>query len=184
MEALRTLSRQVIAQLELRRNLDKLERKTTAERQQFEDLISAHSHDLCTPLLATRGTLRSMLGGAFGSMSDTWRDVLEDYRQSNEDLLKLVEALLDVSRYKTEFGKNLNCEILNWEKLFVQAITRSNTITKQKCAITHNIPQSLPTVYGDESEIQRVVQNLLDNAVRVSWTSKLPLRWHSSELTE
>ena len=166
--ALHTLNRQVIAQLELRRNLDKLERITTSERQQIEDLISALSHDLRTPLLATRSILHSMLGGAFGSLSDIWRDVLEDYRQTNDDLLKLVQVLLDVSRYKTEFGNSLNCDILNWEKIFVQAISRSNTISQQKCPITYKIPSSLPTVYGDQLEIQRVVQNLIDNAVRVS----------------
>ncbi|KYC40586.1 hypothetical protein WA1_26065 [Scytonema hofmannii PCC 7110] len=167
-EALRTLSRQVIAQLELRSNLDTLERITTSERRQIEDLISALSHDLRTPLLATRSTLLSMLGGAFGSLSDTWRDVLEDYSQANEDFLKLVEALLDISRYKANFGKNLNCELLNWDKIFVRAITRSNAMSQQKCTITYNILPSLPIVCGDELEIQRVVQNLLDNAVKVS----------------
>ncbi|GAB1541742.1 hypothetical protein NUACC21_44140 [Scytonema sp. NUACC21] len=168
LDALRTLSRQVIAQLELRRNLETLERINTSERQQIEDLISALSHDLRTPLLATRSTLLSMLGGAFGSINDIWRGVLEDYSQANEEILKLVEALLDISRYKTNFGKNLNCEPLNWDKIFVRAITRNNVISKQKCTITYNIPPSLPIVYGDELEIQRVVQNLVDNAVKVS----------------
>ncbi|BAY49261.1 two-component hybrid sensor and regulator [Scytonema sp. HK-05] len=167
-QALRILSRQVIAQLELRRNLDNLERITTAERQHIEDLISALSHDMRTPLLATRATLRAILGGAFGSITDIWKHVLEDCRQANEDLLKLVEALLDISRHKTEVGKNLNCEILDWNNIFVQAIIRSDTRSKRKCAISYKIFPSLPTVYGDELEIQRVVQNLLDNAVRVS----------------
>jgi signal transduction histidine kinase len=167
-ESLRTLSRQVMTQLELRRNLDKLERITSAERQQLEDIISALSHDLRTPLLATRGALRSMLGGAFGPVSDTWRDVLEDCRQANEDLLKLVEALLEVSRYKTEVCQISNCDILNWENIFVQAIIHSSTTSKQKCEIIYTIPSSLPTVCGDQLEIQRVVQKLLDNAVQVS----------------
>lgn len=167
-ESLRTLSRQVMTQLELRRSLDKLERITSAERQQLEDIISALSHDLRTPLLATRGALRSMLGGAFGPVNDTWRDVLEDCSQANEDLLKLVETLLKVSCYKTEVCKISNCEILNWENIFVQAIIQSNATSKQKCEITYKIPSSLPTVCGDQLEIQQVVQNLLNNAVQVS----------------
>jgi signal transduction histidine kinase len=166
--ALRSLSRQVITQLELRRNVDKLERMTTAQRQQYEDLISALSHDLRTPLLAARGTLRSILGGAFGPISDMLKDVFEDCRLANEDLLKLVEALLDISRHKAEVGNSLSCELLNWEKLFVRAINWSSTVSEQKCKITYKVAPSLPTVYGDELEIQRVVQNLLDNAVRVS----------------
>lgn len=167
-EALYTLSRQVIAQLELRYNLRKLERITTAEGEQIEDFISAVSHDLRTPLLATRGTLRAMLGGAFGSVSDTWKEVLEDCSQANKDLLKRVEALLDVSCYKIEADKSLNGELLNWKNIFVEAVIRSDINWKQKLTITYKIPHLLPTVRGDGLEIQRVVQNLLDNALRAS----------------
>jgi K+-sensing histidine kinase KdpD len=168
LEALQALSRQVMTQMELKRNLYKLERITTAEQQQLEYLISALSHDLRTPLLATRGTLYAMLGGAFGSVSDIWREVLEDCCQANEDLLKLVETLLNVSRYKTEYCKSLNCQILNWKNIFVEAIIRSNTTWKKKCAIRYKVPFSLPIVCGDSLEIQRVVQTLVDNAAKVS----------------
>lgn len=61
--SLRILSRQVMSQFELRRNLEKLELITTSERQRIEDLISALSHDMRTPLLASRATLRALLGG-------------------------------------------------------------------------------------------------------------------------
>ncbi|MBD2531233.1 GAF domain-containing sensor histidine kinase [Nostoc flagelliforme FACHB-838] len=168
LEALQALSRQVMAQMELKRNLYKLERITSNEHKQIEYLISALSHDLRTPLLATRGTLYAMLGGAFGSVSDTWRDVLEDCRQANEDLLKFVEALLNVSRYKTEVSKSLKCEIINWKSIFIKTILRSNSTRKQKSAIRYKIAPSLPIVYGDALEIQRVVQTILDNAVKLN----------------
>ncbi|MEA5622631.1 GAF domain-containing protein [Nostoc sp. UHCC 0251] len=166
LEALQALSRQVMAQMELKRNLYNLERITSNKYKQIEYLISALSHDLRTPLLATRGTLYAMLGGAFGSVSDTWRDVLEDCRQANEDLLKFVEALLNVSRYKTEVSKSLKCEIINWKNIFVETIFRSNSTRKQKSTIKYKIAPSLPIVYGDALEIQRVVQTILDNAVK------------------
>ena len=142
--------------------------RSEERNQQLEDLISALSHDLRTPLLATRATLDSMLRGAFGPASDTWRDVFEEYQQANEDLLKLVEALLDVSRYAAGRGENLSCEPLNWENIFVRATALISATSNGGCDFTYKISQSLPTVYGDELEIQRVVQNLLDNAVRVS----------------
>jgi signal transduction histidine kinase len=167
-EALRTLSDQVIAQLELRRNLHSLKRITIDEPQQIEDLISALSHHMRTPLLATRGILRAMLGGAFGYVNDTWREVLEDCRQANEDVFKLFEALLDVSRYKNELGKNLNSEIIDWKSIFERAIILRNTTNKKNCKMTYKISSSLPIVYGDELKIQQVVQNLLDNAIQMS----------------
>ncbi|MFN6470103.1 MAG: ATP-binding protein [Nostoc sp. SerVER01] len=168
LEALRTLSRQVIAQLELKLNLEKLEKITTAERQQIDDLISTFSHDMRTPLLATRSALHALLGGAFGEIGDSCKDVLKECSLANENILKLVEALLDVSRHQNELAKSLNYEILNWKNIFIQAINQNNSTWKQKCTISYKISPSLPNVYGDELEIQRVIHNLLDNAVRVS----------------
>ena len=88
--------------------------------QQLEDLICALSHDLRTPLLATRNTLRPMLNGAFGCVSDTHKEILEEYRGANEDLLKLVDTLLDVSRYllkDVQIKKLLLNSICPWELL-------------------------------------------------------------------
>jgi len=141
--------------------------RSQMRHQQLQDMISALSHDLRTPLLATRATLRPMLNGAFGPVNDTWREVLEEYRQSNENLLKLVEALLDVSRYEAGGSQNLICEPLNWENILGQAIAQISASSQGRCHFTLKI-LSVPTVYGDPLEIQRVVQNLLDNAVRVS----------------
>lgn len=168
LEALRTLSRQVIAQLELKRNLDKLEKITTVERLQMDDLVSTFSHGMRTPLLATRSALHALLGGAFGKINDSCIEVLKECSLANENILSLVEGLLDVSRHQNKFAKSLNYEILNWENIFIQAIKRNNSTWKQKCTITYKISPSLPIVFGDELEIQRVVDNLLDNAVRVS----------------
>ncbi|MEW6494854.1 MAG: ATP-binding protein [Cyanobacteriota bacterium] len=142
--------------------------RSQMRNQQLEGMISALSHDLRTPLLATRTTLRPMLNGAFGFVSDTWREVLEEYNQSNENLLKLVETLLDVSRYEAGGSQNLHVEPLDWDKIFAQATTQINASCQWQYNFAINIAPSLPTVNGDRLEIQRVVQNLLENAVRVS----------------
>ncbi|MFN6572459.1 ATP-binding protein [Dendronalium sp. ChiSLP03b] len=140
--------------------------------KQLENLICALSHDLRTPLLASRITVDSMLKGAFGPVSDTYKEVFQDYRQGNEDLLKLVEALLNISRYEAGYSDRLNYEPLDWEKIFVKTITQIKTTSTSEFTFNYKIPQSLPTVYADELEIQRVIQNLLDNAVRVSEPNK------------
>jgi signal transduction histidine kinase len=113
-----------------------------------------------------------MLKGAFGPVSGTFREVFQEYREANEDLLKLVEALLNVSRYEMGSGTHLNYEPLNWEKIFVKTIAKIKATSKREFTVSYKISQLLPTVYGDEIEIQRVLQNLLDNAVRVSEPNK------------
>lgn len=135
--------------------------------QQLEDMISALSHDLRIPLLATRNTLDCMLKGAFGSVNDTWKEVFQEYHEANDDLLKLVELLLDISRYEAR-NASLMCDRLNWEKILIKVISQIKATSTRELAFICKTSQLLPSVYGDELEIQRVLQNLLDNAVRVS----------------
>ena len=113
-----------------------------------------------------------MLGGAFGPVSDSLVDVLTEYHQANEDLLKLVEALLDISRYEAGGSRILNPEPLNWQKIFTRVTLQVQAASGDKCKISHHIAPSLPTIYGDELEIRRVLQNLLDNAIRLSEPGK------------
>lgn len=138
------------------------------QNQHLQDLISTLSHDLRTPLIATRTTLEGMLRGAFGSVNDSWKEVFEEYYQTNNDLLNLVENLLDVSRYEAGYSEKLNYDPLNWEKIITKVINQIKAAAKLEFVINYKISQCLPTIYGDELEIQRVIQNLLDNAIRVS----------------
>ncbi|MBD2449497.1 HAMP domain-containing histidine kinase [Nostoc sp. FACHB-152] len=140
--------------------------------QQFQNLISALSHDIRSPLLATRNTWDAILKGAFGPVNDTWKEVFQECRQANMDLLKLVEVLLDVSRYEADGGIQLNYEPLDWEEIFVKIIAQLKANLKSEISLIYKISPSLPTIYGDELEIRRVLQNLLENAVRVSEPNK------------
>ncbi|MEO0350333.1 MAG: ATP-binding protein [Cyanobacteria bacterium P01_A01_bin.15] len=136
--------------------------------QQLEDLISTFSHDLRTPLLANRSTLNAILGGAFGPVNELLHDLLKDYSEANNNLISLVETLLDISRYEAVGSQLLNHEPLHWGKICNRVITWIKNSSDDQYVFEVHIAPDVPTVYGDAIEIQRVLQNLLDNAVRVS----------------
>lgn len=136
--------------------------------EQLEDLISALSHDLRTPLLANRSTLNAIAGGAFGSISHELQDVLWEYREANDDLINLVEALLDISRYETQGEQILTHRPLNWAKICQRVSNWIQTSSQEKCKLQIHISPNLAPIQGDSIEIQRVLQNLVDNAVRLS----------------
>lgn len=145
------------------------QQQTQARNQQLEDMILALSHDLRTPLIATRNTIDAMLKGAFGPVSSNWQELFEDYHQANEDLLKLIESLLDISRYESGQKSHIRSDRLCWERIFDKVISQAKANHQQKkLTYKYQIAPSLPTVYGDELEIQRVVQNLVENATRAS----------------
>lgn len=153
-------------------NFSKRQECVEVRNQRLEDIMYGISHDLRTPLLAVRMTINSVLGGAFGPLSDTCKEVFQEYRQTNEDLLKLLEALLNISRYETGNKDHVCYEPLDWERIFVKTIAIAKATSEQEFTINYKISELLPTIYGDELEIQRVMQNLLDNAVRVSEANK------------
>ena len=136
--------------------------------RQLEDLISTLSHDLRTPLLANRSTLDAAIGGAFGPMQDTLRDLLGEYRDANSNLITLVETLLDISRYEAQGNRILNHDVLDWGKICDRVMTWIQKSSDGKCRLEVCIAPDLPVVHGDSIAIQRVLQNLVDNAVRLS----------------
>lgn len=140
--------------------------------QHLEDLIRTLSHDLRTPLIANRTTLDAVLKGAFGSIREDLRELLEEYRLANNNSIKLLETLLDISRYEAGISQILNWEPLKWEEIFTCVISSTQAVTGNKCKLDWKIGLSLPVVYGDSVEIQRVLQNLVDNAVRLSEPGK------------
>ena len=73
-----------------------------------DDFIATLTHDMRTPLLAAIQTLRFFLDGALGDLEDKQKVLLSTMLQSNEDLLGLVNALLEV--YRFESGKLTLCK--------------------------------------------------------------------------
>ena len=136
-----------------------------------DDFIATLTHDLRTPLLAAIQTLKFFLDGSLGSLEDKQRVLLSTMLQSNEDLLGLVNALLEV--YKFESGKLSLCKTLfNVKDLIIQCYEELKPLAESKniefllnCGIDKDIE-----INADKSEIKRVMINLCGNAV--NYTNK------------
>ena len=130
-----------------------------------DDFIATLTHDLRTPLLAAIQTLTFFLEGALGELDEKQKLLLSTMQKSNEDLLGLVNALLEVYKYdadkleltKTNFNMyNLVEQVYNE----LQPLAQSKEIEfKIECA------NKDLTVNADRSEIRRVICNLCGNAI-------------------
>ena len=130
-----------------------------------DDFIATLTHDLRTPLLAAIQTLTFFLDGALGELDEKQKLLLSTMQKSNEDLLGLVNALLEVYKYdadKLELTKT-NFNIYNLvEQVYneLQPLAQSKEIEfKIECA------NKDLTVNADRSEIRRVICNLCGNAI-------------------
>lgn len=136
-----------------------------------DDFIATLTHDLRTPLSAAIQTLKFFLDGSLGEISEQQRVLLSTMLQSNEDLLGLVNALLEV--YRFESGKLSLCKtVFNIKDLVTQCYEELEPLSKKK-NISFNLNCDVDDellVDADRAEIKRVIINLCGNAL--NYTNK------------
>ena len=130
------------------------------------DFIATLTHDLRTPLLAAIQTIGYFLDGTLGELTDKQRLLLETMLKSNEDLLGLVNALLEVYKYdakklvlcKTDFVlKDLINQVYHELKPLAEK--------KEQEFVINYSPDENATIDADRHEIRRVICNLCGNAI-------------------
>ena len=136
-----------------------------------DDFIATLTHDMRTPLLAAIQTLKFFLEGAIGELDDKQKVLLSTMLQSNEDLLGLVNALLEV--YRFESGKLTLCKTaFSVKDLVEQCYSELKPLAEKKnidFSVIFELEDSLH-ILADRAEIKRVITNLCGNAL--NYTNK------------
>ena len=130
-----------------------------------DDFIATLTHDLRTPLLAAIQTLKFFLDGAVGELDEKQKLLLSTMQKSNEDLLGLVNALLEVYKYDAEKL------VLNYVDFNIYDLTKLVYDELKPLADSKNIEFSIVApntdieINADRSELRRVICNLCGNAI-------------------
>ncbi|MFM2303191.1 MAG: hypothetical protein RLZZ135_598 [Cyanobacteriota bacterium] len=156
----------------------KQEKEELLDRLKFQDrAIAILAHDLRNPLTAAalavetleiihnpldyranaldRGTIEKLIKRALVQLQSIDRlvnDILQPLATTNESNIRpqkldLIELILGViSRLENQFQTKFQ-------------------------AVTTDIPQDLPLIYGDEDKLRQVITNLLDNAIKYTPTN-------------
>lgn len=136
-----------------------------------EDFVSTLTHDLKTPLLGAIEIIKVLQQGRFGNVTPEQHKVLATIMRSHQSSLQLLETLLDVYRNDAE-GVRLVRSPIQLVSLIEQAMEAlselaSNyqvalNLTYQEVEARHQV------VEGDALQLQRVLYNLLMNAINHS----------------
>jgi GAF domain-containing protein len=110
--ALRTLARQVIVQLELRRIIceqQHVEQTLSAERDALERLknnfVSMVSHELRTPITSIRGSLGLLASGVLGELPADAKQMVTVAERNSVRLMTVVNDILDFERPLPDDGR-------------------------------------------------------------------------------
>jgi len=134
-----------------------------------DDLLSAVSHDLRSPLSVIKIVIASMTRGL--SPEDDRRrsrGQLESINRAADNMNRLVQDLLDTS--SIEAGRlSLELRSVEVDALIGDALRLLAPLaTGKELLLTSEVPDELPPVCADPARIQQVFANLIGNAVKFS----------------
>jgi len=142
---------------------NKLTTELSAQEELRKDLISDVSHELKTPLTSILGQVQGIRDGVFKPDNER----LETIQKEAERLSSLVNLLQEYTKLRS---KTLNIEKkeVNLNQL-VEDISKSHEkiLKEKKMKLQNQIPADLK-VYADELMLERIIQNLVDNAIKYS----------------
>lgn len=144
------------------RNIDEIKTMDNLRRE----LVANVSHDLRTPLATIQGYIETIMIKSDNLSDEDKRKYLQTIFTGTERLKKLVDEMFELSKLEAR-------ETVPKPELFsiaelVQDVQQKNLIIAEtkKINLLLEFNHDLPLVYADIGMIERVLQNLLDNALK------------------
>ena len=145
--------------------LHDISREKIVERLKTE-FVSISAHQLRTPLSAIKWTLRMLLDGDLGDITEPQRDYLEKTYKSNERMISLINSLLNVTRI--EEGRFLYRPTLAKIENLVESVVKTfeQEAERRGIKLIFHKGEKISKVLIDTEKITLAIQNLIDNAVK------------------
>ncbi|PJA01010.1 hypothetical protein COX75_01010 [bacterium (Candidatus Gribaldobacteria) CG_4_10_14_0_2_um_filter_33_15] len=169
-----SLAGEKIGTLVLLRNIT---REKIVEKLKTE-FVTISAHQLRTPLSAIKWTVRMLLDGDVGELTDEQTEFLKKAYQSNERMVNLVNDLLNVTRI--EEGRYLyNPEELDMIELIEKTIIPLKEIAERKNLKFEFLKpkEKEIKVRVDKEKISLAISNLVDNAINYTKEGKISIQF-------
>lgn len=137
------------------RNLEEL-------RQEFVGMLS---HDLRNPLSAVIATLDLALDGSLGPLNNDQRQFLGNAMNDSRRMLEMLNDFLDGYKYDAVELK-LEMAEFDMSQLVARAIDDFSPLASERQIHLSQEEPAVHMVMGDEGKLNRVVSNLISNAIK------------------
>lgn len=134
--------------------------------QNKSEFISAVSHELRTPLTSIKGYASILITGKVGEIPDKVKERLEKINKHSDNLVKLINDLLDISRIES---RKIEMKIVPYAILPVIENVHDLLTPQMKeknINFVTDIPAHCPAIPMDLSQAERVFINLISNAIK------------------
>jgi signal transduction histidine kinase len=146
------------------------------QANQFKsEFVASMSHELRTPLNVIIGYHDLLLEEAFGSIAPEQADVLRRADSSARELLDLINATLDLSRFDAgRMPVNLQETAID---VLVADVARdlAHVRSKPEVEVTFEVQERLPELLTDPIKARMILKNLLHNAIKFTERGRVTL---------
>ena len=130
------------------------------------DFISNLSHELRTPVSVIMANSETLLDGALDNKKDA-KVFAKAILHNSERLSSMVSDLIDLSRI--EYGDlKLNIKDLNFNEFMDSFLVSMKSVAKKRSIELNFNPNHRGLMYADSQALERVMNNLCDNAYKYS----------------
>jgi len=131
------------------------------------DFVANVSHELRTPLSILRGYIETLLDNPKTSAKELAR-ILEVMERHSKRLGLLVDDLLTLAQLESA-NSSLQLSEVNLSELFGRVVRDwEKKLVEKRLKVMVDLPPTVAIVRADETRLQEVLYNLLDNAVKYS----------------
>lgn len=146
----------VMRNVTLEKELDKMK----------EDFLHSITHDLRNPMTSIRGFLKFLIDGIAGPVNEQQKKMLETMDRASNRLMTLINDILDNA--KLEAGR-MALTLNEFDMRFIAQRTldiAEGQALKKQIALSIDAPAELPKIKGDIELLERVITNLVGNALK------------------
>jgi len=132
--------------------------------------VTLAAHQLRTPSSAVKWSMRTLLDGDLGKLTEKQKEMIEKTYQANEKMISLIDDLLNAA--KIEEGRYLSNITLSSIEEVIQSVIDNyqDEIKKRRLKFRFIKPErEIPKTMLDVEKIKIAVGNIIDNAVRYTF---------------